>query len=64
MVLKRCTKYLCKTYETNLKMASWNCNGNKKLDVCAFEDRFKGRDIIDGQNLYLYDYLTWDSASA
>ena len=27
-------------------MAVWNCNGSLKLDVGAFEDNFKGRDII------------------
>ena len=27
-------------------MAAWNCNGSMKLDVGAFEDSFKGRDII------------------
>ena len=30
----------------NLKMAVWNCNGSLKLDVGAFKDSFKGRDII------------------
>ena len=27
-------------------MAVWNCNGSVKLDVGAFEDSVKGRDII------------------
>ena len=27
-------------------MDAWNCNGSMKLDVGAFEDSFKGRDII------------------
>ena len=30
----------------SLKMAIWNCSGSLKLDVGAFEDSFKGRDII------------------
>ena len=27
-------------------MAAWNCNGSLKLDAGAFEDSFRGRDII------------------
>ena len=27
-------------------MALWNCNGSLRLDVRAFEDSFKGQDII------------------
>ena len=27
-------------------MAAWNCNGSYKIDVGAFEDSFKGRDMV------------------
>ena len=27
-------------------MAAWNCNGSYRLDVGAFEDSFRGRDIV------------------
>ena len=27
-------------------LAAWNCNGSLRLHVGAFEDSFKGRDIV------------------
>ena len=27
-------------------MAAWNCNGSYKIDVGAFEDNFKGKDMV------------------
>ena len=27
-------------------MAAWNCNGSYKIDVGAFKDSFKGRDMV------------------
>ena len=27
-------------------MATWNCNGSYKIDVGAFKDSFKGRDMV------------------
>ena len=46
MILERHIAWRCETCGTNLNMAAWNCNGSLKLDVGAFEDSFKGRDII------------------
>ena len=46
VILEKQTKWQCEIRGMNLKMAVWNCNGSLKLDVGAFEDSFKGRDII------------------
>ena len=53
-----------------MKLAVWNCNGSLKLDVGAFEDSFKSRDIIfysethqtPGNFLPKVSGYLWDSA--
>ena len=46
VILEKCTTWQCETYGTSLKIATWNGNGSLKLDVSAFEDSFKEREII------------------
>ena len=51
-------------------MAVWNCNGSLKLDVGAFKDSFKGRDMIfysktgqaPGSTLPKVSGYLWESA--
>ena len=50
-------------------MALWNCNGSLRLDVGAFEESFKGRDIIfysethqaPGQEMPQVSSFTWET---
>ena len=53
-----------------MKLAVWSCNGSMKLDVGAFKDSFKGRDIIfysethqaPGSSLPKVSGYLWESA--
>ena len=56
VILDKKTTWRCETRGTKLKLAVWNYNGSMKLDVGAFKDNFKGRDII----FYSETIVTWD----
>ena len=51
-------------------MAAWNCNGSYRLDVGAFEDSFKDRDIVfysethqvPGQSMPRVTGYLWETA--